>query len=218
MAPPGSEDVRPFQLDIRYRMQTDPDTYFEYFESLLDGIHNLTADITPSYSGLARDRLRYIKNGFEKRDILTKVVVLIRNPVERIKSAVRYNLDKKNYHEGIKDGETDFLRALSQYYLTDHCRLRTEYDRVISNAIDVFGDSHVHIGIYENMFERSEIERLSHFLGVMPKAELSSVPVNRTGTKIQRADELEAKIADAYRHVYDFCFRYYPITRKHWKI
>ncbi len=200
----------------RYRMQRSSDQYFNYFAALFgDGI-DLTADITPSYSGLGPERLAFIRDQFAKRGIVTKTIILIRDPLSRIKSAVRYNLRKRNYKEGITPGVTDFIQALSQYYRSEECRMRTAYNATISNALSVFGQSGTYIGVYESMFEPPELERLSAFCGVPVRQHLSEVYVKKTAGKMERDPQLDADIRDAYRDVYEFCFEKIPETGRLW--
>ena len=97
-----------------------------------------------------------------------KVVILVREPLSRIKSAVRFNLDRKNYSEGIKPFENNFISALEQYYKTEHCLLRPTYKTIIVEASKAFKSEDIHIGLYENMFEENEVSRLSEFLQIQP--------------------------------------------------
>ena len=135
-------------------MQTNPEFYFQYFNSLYTDRVNVTADLAPSYSGLGRDRLNFIARGFRKLGVHCKPIVLLRDPVKRIKSAVRFNLAGKHYQESISTGETDFDRALEQYYLSEHCQLGTRYDILLEDVIHVFGKANLYVGIYENRFRR----------------------------------------------------------------
>ena len=68
----------------------DPEAYVDYFESLLrrPGVR-LTADITPSYAGLSAERFGMIRNSFERRGIRVAPLFSMREPTERIWSAVR---------------------------------------------------------------------------------------------------------------------------------
>lgn len=200
----------------RYLMQRRPDRYFDYFTSLFRPGIALTADITPAYSGLKMERLLFIREGFRKRGVDVKVVVFIRDPVRRIMSAVRSNLDKKNYKEGIRKGTTEFTDAVRQYYLSEHCRLRTSYDKTISQALDVFGGDKVYVGVFEDMFEPDNVKKLSEFCGVTARPEFASVKVNRTEAKVCLEKLLEQQILSAYQDVYDFCFRSFPNTQQHW--
>ena len=113
-------------------------------------------------------------------------------------------------------GTTEFGWALEQYYSTGHCKLRTEYQRAITAAYEVFGAENVYIGVYENMFEPAEIERLSAFCGVAVRAHLSEVVVNKTRGKVLKLPELEQKVRQAYQHVYDYCYAHIPVTQSLW--
>ncbi len=217
--------INPFDLKLlrigsvhykRFRMQNSKSYYFDYFNSLYNEKINTTADITPSYSGLGIKRLQEIKSQFELRNIEVKPIILIRDPLSRIKSAVRSNLDKKNYYEGIKFGETDFLNALKQYYTSEHCKQYTNYHKIITNAFEVFGENKVYIGIYENMFLNENIDKLSNYLGVNSIHEYSKVYVNKTLGSTEET-EFDKTIKNFYIEVYKFCNKNFPSTNELWK-
>lgn len=200
----------------RYQMQTQEDAYFDYFASLLQGTVHITGDITPSYCGLSTARLITIKEQFYRRGIAVKPVIFIRDPLARIKSAVRYNLDKQNYTEGVPKGETDFNDALQQYFLTKHCMIRTQYQNSIPQAVKAFGVDNLYVGLFENMFSASQIDQLSQFLGVAPNHEFGSVSVNKTKSNITQTD-LDVKIRAHYVDTYAYCRDHFPETRRLWQ-
>lgn len=202
---------------LRYGMQNNNSLYFDYFESLYDNGATITGDITPSYSGLPVSRLENIVSEFKERDIICKSVLLLRDPVDRIKSAVRYNLDRKNYDEGIPLGEGDFIEALGQYYRTEHCTLRTRYDKTIENVRKVFDSENIYIGIYENMFDNDEIERISKYIGVNPEFDFARVRVNKTKSPTVNNDDIENDIKDFYSEVYEYCNEEFPVTKNLWR-
>ena len=93
---------------LRYRMQTNNESYFDYFESIFSDTVTITADITPSYSGLQKSRLSSIYSGFKQRDIECKAVMLLRDPVDRIRTrydktieSVRGVFDREDIYIGI---------------------------------------------------------------------------------------------------------------------
>ncbi|MAZ67788.1 MAG: hypothetical protein CMG49_00065 [Candidatus Marinimicrobia bacterium] len=202
---------------LRYRMQTDNESYFDYFESIFSDTVTITADITPSYSGLQKTRLRSIHSGFKERDIDCKAIVLMRDPVDRIKSAVRYNLDRENYNEGIKIGETDFFGALDQYYKSEHCTIRTRYDRTIELVRGVFDEEDIYIGIYEEMFDSDKIDNLSKFFGIQTKYDFAAVRVNKTKSATTVNHDIEQNIRNFYSEVYEYCNEEFPSTRNLWR-
>ncbi len=199
----------------RFRMQNDEGYYFDYFTSLFTEDVTITADITPSYSGLKAERLHFIKQKFAERGVVVKPVFLIRDPLRRIKSSVRFNLDRRHYKAGIVDGETNFTRALGQYYCHEHCIIRTRYDEIHKNAVEVFGKDQIYVGLYESMFTPAEIVRLSHYLGVEPKPDFARVKVNKTRNVVEET-ELDEAIRAFYSEVYDYCFEQFPATRLLW--
>lgn len=217
--------ISPFDLKIlkigsvhykRFRMQNSKSYYFDYFNSLYKDKINITADITPSYAGLSVERLKKIKSQFELRKIEVKPIILIRDPLKRIKSAVRSNLDKKNYFEGIKLGETNFINALKQYYISDHCKQYTCYHNIIRNAFDVFDKNNVYVGIYENMFSENKINELSSYLGVSANHNFAKIYINKTENEVFET-EIDDKVRKYYSEVYDYCHKVFPSTIELWK-
>ena len=190
--------------------------YFSYFDELMTGEKVISADISPSYSGLKSNRLEFIKKRFLEKKIDTKVVILVREPLSRVKSAVRFNLDRGNYSEGIKIKENDFVSALLQYYKNEHCLLRTKYEKTILEAERVFPKDSIYVGFYENMFERNEVERLSKFFKIEPNFDFVKVKVNKTRNIVFDTDvdlEVKAFYADTYQYFYNN----YPISKELWK-
>ena len=200
---------------IRFKMQNDKTFYFEYFNSLFSEKINLTADITPSYSGLKKERLKIIKDSFLKKEINVKVIIFIRDPLARVKSATRFNLDRNNYNEGIKKDETNFVNALKQYYKNEHCILRTHYHITLDNAFSVFDEEDIFVGIFEKMFEPNEIIKLSDFLNVNPKINFGKIRINQTKNKVTRTI-IDDDIKNYYCNVYDYCFEKFPATKVLW--
>jgi hypothetical protein len=199
----------------RYRMENSDDYYFSYFDKLMRGEKVISADITPSYSGLKAQRLEYLKNKFFEKGIDIKIIILVRDPLSRIKSAVRFNLDRGDYSEGIKLNETDFESALIQYYDTEHCLIRTKYENIIAEAESVFTSDSIYIGFYENMFEKIEVERLSKFLQVEPKFDFAKVKVNKTRNAISDTFA-DLKVKAYYADTYEYFYKNYPVSNELW--
>jgi hypothetical protein len=200
----------------RYRMEASTNYYFSYFDKLMSGGKVISADISPSYCGLKSDRLEYIKQKFLEREIQTKVIILVREPLSHIKSAVRFNLDRYNYAEGISFNETDFDRSLNQYYRTEHCLIRTKYQNIISEVKNVFSSENVYIGFYENMFDRGEVAQLSEFLGVEPNFEFTKVKVNKTRNSVSTTDS-DVKIKAYYANTYEYFYKNFEIANELWR-
>lgn len=202
---------------LRARMLGEPGFYFAYFDALFGGTRNLTADITPSYSGLGSERLAAVRAGFARIGVACKAVVLIRDPVERIKSAVRFGLDRGTLEPRGLPGEAGFLDAVRRYYPSKACAIRTNYHETLEAIAASFAPADMYVGVYETMFEPSEVARLSAFLGLTPKVNFASVRVNSAKTKPSAHPTLEAEIRDHYRDVYAYCHEHVPVTRVVWR-
>jgi hypothetical protein len=200
----------------RFAMQTLNPYYFYYFNSLFSETVSVTADITPSYSGLGERRLAYIKERFSRLGVSVKAVILIREPVSRIKSAVKFNLSRKEYNEGINHGETNFDRALMQYYKSPHCTIRTQYQNIIRAAHNVLGEDNIYVGVYETMFEPDNIIRLSNFCGVEPYVNYASIYVNKTISSEDNYNGIDKEIKLYYQDTYDFCIDRLPELERLW--
>jgi len=198
----------------RYLMQWQKDYYYDYFCNLLDEKY-LAADITPAYSGLNASRLERIKNNFNKRGVGVKAVILLRDPVARIKSAVKFNLGRKNYSEGITQGTTCYDSALKEYYTSQHCVMRTAYQNIIGEAEKVFHKDDCYVGIYEEMFQGDSIKKLSSFLGVGSNVDFAKEKINPTND-FDATFGLSEEIRSFYKDTYAFCFDRYPVTKKLW--
>ncbi|MGG7567235.1 hypothetical protein ACQ5SO_13875 [Rhodovulum sp. DZ06] len=199
----------------RRRMMCRPGYYFDYFNGLYRGRARLTADVTPSYSGLGAERLAFIKRGFAARGVKVKAVILVREPLSRIKSAVRFNLDRGNRVEGVQSDDGSFEEALAGYYRSPHCSLRTRYDATIRTARKVFDEDDLHIGVYETMFTPQEVARVSDVLGVTAAPDYADVVVNKTRNRVEDT-ELDREIRSYYAPVYDYCRKVVPQTRDAW--
>lgn len=201
----------------RYNMQSNENAYFEYFNSLYRGDVSITGDITPSYSALSKTRMASIIKNFQDKGVSCKALLLIRDPIDRIKSAVRYNLDRRYFKEGINVGETNFRRALEGYYTTDHCKIRTRYDHTLNNVYATFDPNDVYVGVYENMFEKDQVTKMSEFFGIDENFEFTKVRVNKTKSKVENMPKLERAIKEYYLEVYEYCNDLFPVTRELWK-
>lgn len=140
----------------------DPEAYFDYFESLLrrDPATRLTADITPAYAELSRERLAAIRDGFARRGVRAVAVYLMRDPVERIWSAVRMDRQRAGDDApGVAAGYVPHAATRPMY--AD----RTRYDLTMANLDAVFGDD-VFYGFYERLFDHGTLAELCAFLGI----------------------------------------------------
>lgn len=201
---------------LRSEMQRDPEKYFDYFTGILsqDGIH-LTADITPSYSALQTETLVRVRDGFARRGITTKVIFLMRDPVERCLSTIRMHRRKGQSKTGIDITLSD-EEALQAYITTPYAKLRTNYHNTLRSMDDVFAPEDRYVGVYETMFNTNEIDRLSAFLDVDANYSFVEKHFNVTQKTIEPDYRIIRDVAKVFGPVYDYCFKRYPELKMYW--
>lgn len=206
------------QNRLQALMQRVPYVYFEHFRRLLDAPDvRLTADITPSYSGLSADTFKRIRAGFRRRGIAVKVLFLMRDPVARSFSAARMLSDKENRlaAEAGRPATTSAEDWLDRNLQAEYMRLRSDYPATLSALHAAFRPDEIHTEFYETMFTPDGLDRLSRFLGVTADPEKAAQRVNE-GRPAPLPPELAERAARHFAPVYDWAARTYPQTRDHW--
>lgn len=149
---------------MRRMMQASSETYTKYFQGLLNSDVNVTGDITPSYAIINELGLEKISSIIKGAGFEIKVIFLMRDPVERIWSAVRMDKRKR-----LKRGQTvheNFCDLRVKEYLKSVERVaRTDYKTTVNNITKVFSEGEIYFGFYESLFNEQSINRLQDFLG-----------------------------------------------------
>jgi len=179
------------QGGLRAEFLQEPRRYFDYFAGLLeaDGIA-LTADITPGYAALPVSRLATVRAGFEERGVRAVAAYLLRDPVERIWSAARMDMQRRGA-EAPEDPETRVGHMHSHPMYAD----RTRYDLTMDALEQAFPRDDVFYGFYEQLFSPETLAPLCAFLGidhhepdvgrqvnVSPKSEGAALPEETVAT------------------------------------
>ncbi len=197
-------------VEVRFKFQTNPEQYFDYFAELLKQENiRLTGDISPSYCGLPIDVLEKIKTNFAKRDIDVRVVFLMRDPFDRLWSAIRMYKRKGRIKEGMNLSQTD-EEALLTYMLSPHAKMRNSYHETLENLHAVFKPEDIFVGIHENMFTEDEIRRLSKFLNLEPFTDFGEKKVNVSPVKETVSQSTRDQVRAQYSDVYKYCAEKYP--------
>ncbi len=185
-----------------FRINTN--SYFSYFNSLFEENREivLTGDITPSYAGLSREELEYIKINLEKLGFKVKVVFLMRDPVDRCISAVRMKL--RNSSRTRAWSAVDENLMLSRKYKSYDFEFRTRYDKTIKNIDSIFSANDVFYGFYEEMFCRENIKNLCSFLDISFVEPDFSAEYNVSKTSNVVSDSLIYEVGRHYESVYKF--------------
>ena len=206
----------PKNIKLR-RMRSSENYYFRYFNSLFSDEVSVTADITPSYSGLSKVRMKKIKDEMERLNITVKPIILFRDPVERIKSAVRMNFNRRRRSDfvGFDPSIENFGDALNQYYRSEHCKLRTSYKETLTNAKSVFGDN-VQVMIFEEMFTEDGVKQISDFCSTDYLPKLTSMVPNPGKKTDVDTTSIEKDIRGYYAMQYEYFYSQFPQTQQLW--
>ncbi|WP_372735707.1 sulfotransferase [Nocardioides sp.] len=183
----------------RWGFYEDPESYFDYFAGLLEAPQvRLTADITPAYALLDSERLRMIRDAMVQRAVRPVTVYLMRDPVERVWSAVRMDIRRKGIE---KPGAAEHrLKVMAD---DDQYAIRTRYDLTMDRLEGAFGRESVFYGFYETLFDRSTLADLCAFLGIdFHEPDLSrQVNVSPKGDG-DLSDETMRRVARGFAPVY----------------
>lgn len=207
-------------LIFRKKIKKNPEYYYEYFASLYKDEKKITADITPSYSVLSEDRLRSIKENFTKRNIKVKVIILLRDPLERIKSAALMNFSKRYPNSAFKKSNDEKIKIYKEIlkvnFQSDEYKIRGDYKNTIEKSEKVFNNEDIFIGFYESLFNPTEIKRLSNFLDIKMNYQFVNNKINdkRNDININTFDD---EIRKTYGHIYKYCQKKFPILKVLWK-
>ena len=202
---------------VRYEMQNRFGAYEAYFRSVAGQGYRVTGDITPSYALLTEKTLAEIMRRLEASGFEVKVVFLLRDPVERCWSAVRMFRRGVGPHMTPEQAELSEAEHLRQVYRTPHFRDRTLYQQTAARLEACFDADNIFYGIYEDLFTRQTLERLSEFLNVPVDLARTQEVFNRSPKKHGLEADLRAEIADYYRDTYAFCLERFPETRELWR-
>lgn len=210
-----SPKFREFQ--IRYAMQKLEGYYGLHFQGLVQRSGaRITGDITPSYSALNLKMLTRLKEEVEFNGFRIKVVFLMRDPVERIWSAVRMERRVFGNHIGDINTLPPELDQVAEKFAQPKTEIRTRYDQTIRTIEQVFAPEDVFYGLYEELFTPDVLHRLCRFLGISYRPEETGIRVNITERSAEMSPDLRDRIAAHYAPVYAFCADRFPQTRTLW--
>lgn len=169
----------------------DHQKYLEFFAKRV-GDRSVAAEISPSYSMLSVERFKEI-NALHPR---IKIIFLLRNPVDRFWSALRYREQRKGV-----EIEEFFEDSFGDEGMVD----RTDYQHTLEALKSAFSPENVFVEFYENLFAEETITRLCGFLDVpYHPAPLRKV-VNQSISKPLTSDR-RRRIGEAFRPVYEYCY------------
>jgi hypothetical protein len=193
------------------RMREDTEAYFDYFSGLLKPKNmHIAYDITPSYMTLPTQTFQKIEHGFSKRGVDTKVIFLLRDPVERCWSSARMAKNRDT-------GRTDVTgEEVLQHALLRESEVRTRYDLTRAALAQAFTDDRIYAGLYEEMHQPEKIMALSAFCGVPARFDMIEKRLNARPKTVEIDAGIKAQIARHYHTVYDQAARIFPQSLELW--
>ena len=186
----------------RLYMEYHPEAYLEHFRGLEGELTSHFCEITPSYSLLPLEGFKEIKKRFEDAGLKIKIVFLLRDPVDRHWSQIRFSMRKKG-----GGSVRDYFSTLEDSGWIE----RGRYDLTVERLNKVFGEDEVYIGFYENLFNVNEVRGLLNFLGLPDRANQAEIGkiVGRTDVREEMDDEFVVRATEIYKDVYDWCHSYF---------
>ena len=154
-------------IRLQEAMRLSPELYFDHFDylHLREAAVTHVGDITPAYSMLPQSSFELIREGLTARGFTIRVILLMRDPVERAWSQLRMRNrlrhERQNAARVTAEQEVSQLRS---FYRKPNCRSRTTYERMAETLEAVFSSEEIFYGFYETLFQQSEINRLTDFL------------------------------------------------------
>ena len=200
----------------RERFFQDPTRYFDYFTGLLNRPgYRLSGDITPSYSCLSANTLRWIRNAFRERSVRTCPVFILRDPIERLLSQQRMQLRKKK-----QLNPADELRAFHKLAekLERTPSLRSDYVRTLRSLNESFAKEDICLMLFEQLFDASSHQHLYEQLTLPYQPMDIAKKVNASSSTTPVPEEILARIGKTQATTYRTLLREQPQLNldRHW--
>ena len=184
-----------WKLSIFYLKWFFTDYSDQWYLSLFKGFEGYTGEITPSYSILNKEDIRRIHN--LQPD--AKLILMLRNPIERAWSQYRFSLRKKKNFDIGKVSTADIIK----YMESDAQSLRSEYIRTIDNYSSIFPKEQILICFYDAILDNPKAlmnNILKHVCGEAPISinHLNLKSVVNKSIVVDRPKEVEAYLKNRY--------------------
>jgi hypothetical protein len=188
----------------RAAMLADTAIYYDYYTSLANRPgKRFTMDLTPNYALLPATRFRQIKEQFAARGVQTKVVMLLRDPVDRIWSQIRMHLRQRNLVQPDRPHPRTEAEIVLQRYARPTVDLRTRYERTLENLDQVFDPPEIHVELYERLFTASSVNKIAEFVGIDARTPNFDRKVNASSRQsIGLPEDVASVVAHHYRDTY----------------
>lgn len=191
----------------RYR----PERYAEAYERIVRKAPDtlLIGDITPDYTILHPKDVQRMKEHLVRMGYPVKVVMLMRDPVQRCFSAARMRRGEQLRASKVKTagrGAVDPTNEGFYDFAIGKARVaRTRYDQTITALENTFEPDQIFYGIHEDFFCNEEIRRLCAFLGIDFHEPQLQVKRNEGVERAAPPKEQMEQVREFYSETYEFC-------------
>jgi len=188
-----SKDWEKTRWTLRYFLGTYNDDW--YLSLFRPGEGKVKGEITPSYSMLTLKDVKHIRELFPK----LKVILILRNPIHRAWSQVRYAWTKRQFNS------ISNLDKIKKLIDSPAQSLRSDYVRTLGIWILCFPKGQIYIGFYDDIVQDPQgwILDILEFLGVDNTGFSNAETLNKK-VNVSRVLEMPAEIK------YYLAKKYYP--------
>lgn len=151
----GNETKNFVALRERVRMGGDVKRYRRFFRKRVEH-EQVYGEITPAYSFLTQEEFKFVRENFPS----TRIIFLLRNPVDRMWSQMRFSEKFETLEE--LEGRIDTVFKKPVYYE------RFDYVQTIRNLRATFPHNRLHFEFYERLFTPEAVNGICRFLDVSP--------------------------------------------------
>jgi len=162
--------------DYFFSYQFHKQSLRQYSRRFAKGADKVKGEITPGYSILPIDRIRFIRSIMPD----AKLILLLRDPIHRTWSEAYMNLAAKRNRRYEDVTKEEFL----SYFVSKPCEQRSDYLTILDNWLSVFPRERLFLGLYEDI-ETSPLALLSAVfthLDVSTDVDMSVFPFKRVVT------------------------------------
>jgi hypothetical protein len=158
------------------------------------GASKIKGEITPAYSMLNAEDVRHVHNLLPN----LKIILLLRNPIERAWSNYRFSMDKRGNVLG-----ADSIDDMKKFMNEPGQELRSDYLRTINNWSASFPLEQMYIGFYDDLLRdpRVMIRGVCDFLGIDAECVSTKSVVDKhfnVSKKLDIPTEIQYYLAEKY--------------------
>jgi hypothetical protein len=189
------------QQVIRAWYRTDWNRYFSYFSSLLAHGKIATGDLSPSNQRMSVQSMARVRDEFLARGIRVVAIFIVRDPVERVFSDVKYSeriLARSRYRSPTgKPYEELFRERIALPRAVEE--LESETDRRMRSVFEA-GDRM--LLLHEELFEQATIDGLAAKIGLSRIPASTSRKVNAAPDAAVLSEALRREAAGVFADIY----------------